>query len=258
MDKETRFVKILELLRLENGLPVHVLAQQLGVSHMTIRRDLEIMAAEGSVRRIYGGVILNESPPGEGGESAYSLHSAGTRHVSEKHGIGERAASLIRDEDTLIIDSGSTTEFLARHIPDNLRLTILCYALNIISEVARMGNVRSLFAGGRLHSNLLMFESPEGLSLIRRYRAKRAFISAAGVSADMGVTCRNGYERETKRAVLESSAQRILLADSSKFGAISSEYFADLNDFDIIISDGGVTEEQRATIVDAGIELILV
>lgn len=258
MDKEIRFVKILELLRLENGLPVHVLAKQLGVSHMTIRRDLEIMAAEGSVRRIYGGVILTEPPAGESPDPGYSLHTAGTRHVSEKRAIGERAAALIRDEDTLIIDSGSTTEFLARHVPDDLRLTILSYALNIISEVARMENVRSLFAGGRLHPNLLMFESPEGLALIRRYRAKRAFLSAAGVSADMGITCRNGYERETKRAVLESSAQRVLLADSSKFGAISSEYFADLDDFDVVISDEGVTEEQRTTITDAGIELILV
>jgi DeoR family deoxyribose operon repressor len=100
-----------------------------------------------------------------------------------------------------------------------------------------------------------MFESPEGLEMIRNFRATKAFISASGVSSQFGVTCMNSYERETKKVMIQSSRRKILLVDSSKFEVIRSDYFAELSDFDEIITDDGISSEYTGIIRDLGITL---
>ncbi len=243
MTKDERLDRIIDMLKRENGLPVQTIANQLDVSHMTVRRDLESLVERELVRLIHGGVLLNPDVFAVGKDASYSLIAAGSVNAQKKRKIGTKAASLINSDDTLIIDSGSTTEWIARFLPDSMPLTVLSYALNVVTETARRPNCRSLFAGGLLHENLLMFESPEGLALIRRFRATKAFVSAAGVSEEHGVTCANAYERETKRAVMESAAKRILVVDSTKFGVIRSEYFAELDEFDVVVTDSEVSKE---------------
>ena len=257
MKKQERLRRIKEMLQQENGLPIQTIARHLGVSHMTVRRDLELLVERNEVKLIHGGVILPPRSDQHNGYSPYSLNSAETVMTEEKRRIGILAAGLIEPQDTLIIDSGSTTEFLARNIPADMRLTIICYALNIISASASLGDCRQVFAGGTMHENTLMFESPEGLQLIKRHRATKAFVSAAGVHLDFGVTCLNAYERETKRTVIESSDQKILLADSSKFGLIRSDYFAELSHFDTVVTDTGVAPHFAEQMNELGIRLML-
>jgi DeoR family deoxyribose operon repressor len=103
-----------------------------------------------------------------------------------------------------------------------------------------------------------MLESPEGIEMIKRIRANKSFISAAGVSEKLGVTCATAYEKETKRAVIESSDKKILLVDSTKFGKIKISHFADLTDFDIIITDIGISKEFVNIIKNIGIKLYIV
>ncbi len=257
MKKSERIEKIISLLQRENGLPIQTISRHLDVSHMTVRRDLEQLVEDGLVKQIHGGVILARGNEPTNQQSPYSLNSAETVQVEEKQRIGEFAAGLIEPEDTLIIDSGSTTEFLANAVPEDLSLTIICYALNIISATARLKGCRHVFAGGTMHENTLMFESPEGMELIKRHRATRAFVSAAGVHPEFGVTCLNMYERETKRAVIEASDQKILLVDSSKFGLIRSDYFAELGDFDAVVTDRSVPEEYVRYMEQLGVRLYL-
>jgi DeoR family deoxyribose operon repressor len=256
MTRDERLNRIVDMLKRENGLPVQKIADQLGVSHMTVRRDLETLVDRELVRQIHGGVLLNPELFAVGKDATYSLIAAGSVNARQKRGIGAKAASLIEPDDTLIIDSGSTTEWIARFLPESMPLTVLSYALNVVTETARRSNCRSLFAGGVMHENLLMFESPEGLSLIRRFRATKAFVSAAGISLEHGVTCANGYERETKRAVMESAARRILVADSSKIGIIKPEYFADLSEFDTLVTDDGIDTATARSLRSAGVTII--
>jgi DeoR family deoxyribose operon repressor len=103
-----------------------------------------------------------------------------------------------------------------------------------------------------------MFESPEGIEVIKRIRANKAFISAAGVSKKLGVTCATSYEKETKQAVIESSDTKILLVDSSKFGKVKISHFTDLNNFDIIITDTGISKECEEVIKNIGVKLYIV
>lgn len=248
----------MDTLKTNNGAAIQDLASRLAVSHMTIRRDLESMAKQNIVKLIYGGVVLNPEQSSPGESQLYSLIDAENIHPEEKMEIGKKAASMLAYGDILIIDSGSTTEYAAKYLPDNMDLSILCYALNILLEIARKKTCKVLFAGGTFHENTLMFESPEGIALIKRMRARKAFVSAGGVDARLGVTCSNGYEGATKRAILNSSQEKILLVDSSKFGKISSDYFADLSEFTGVITDKGISDEYAGIIEDTGLDLTIV
>ena len=257
MNKNERLSRIFDMVKRENGVPIQVLAQQLDVSHMTIRRDLESLVEDNMVKLIHGGVILNPELKDDKNEYPYSLNVAGSLHAEEKRRIGALAASLVEEDDTLIIDSGSTTEYLAKNLPQDTQITVITYALNIITEIATLDNIRLVCPGGSFHTNLLMFESPEGRELIERHRATKAFVSAAGVHNEFGVTCSNAYERDTKRSAIDSAAKRVLIADSSKFGVIRSDYFADLDAFDVVVTDEGLDPAFKSSLEELGIEVLL-
>jgi DeoR family deoxyribose operon repressor len=158
----------------------------------------------------------------------------------------------------VILDSGSTTECLARALPLDSRATVMCFALNILIEVRRREGCRIVLGGGELHENSLMLESQESVHLIRRYRANRAFLSASGVSDRVGVTCANMYEVDTKKAAIASSLERVLLADSSKFGKIHPAHFAELADFGVIVTDSGISPDTAERVRSLGITLHVV
>jgi DeoR family deoxyribose operon repressor len=255
MTKDERLGFIVQTLRIEKGLSVQNLVEKLGVSHMTVRRDLAELVSGGQVQLFHGSVTLHPSIADEGSENLYSLITAGSKNPETKRRIGKLAASLVEAEDALIIDCGSTTKHLAKNLPENFPYTVLCYSLNIVSEVARRKNCRLIFSGGHFHENTLMFESPEGLEMIRNFRATKAFISASGASARFGVTCLNFYERETKKTIIKSSLSKILLLDSSKFEVVRSDRFAEFRDFDEIITDEGIPDETAEHIRGMGIAL---
>jgi len=255
MNKAQRLNAIVQTLQITRAASVHELSEQLKVSHMTVRRDLTTLVADEKVKIFHGSVILHPKSDPDGRESYYSLIAAGAEHPELKRRIGQLAASLIEPEDTLLIDVGSTTEYLAKYLPRDFSYTVLCFSLNVVSEAVRRGNCKTLFGGGAYHENTLMFEGRESLDMIRNFRATKAFISASGVTGQFGVTCMNSYERETKKAILQSSVRKILLVDSSKFGVIRSDYFAELSAFDEIVTDAGIPEEYATSITDQGTTL---
>lgn len=254
--KRERLEAIVRALQARGAASIAELAAQLGVSEMTVRRDLGVLAQGRLVRLVHAGAVLG--PEGQGGVPArYSLAEAGTRNVEQKLRIGALAASLLEDGDIVIVDSGTTTECLARSLPRDIHLTVVCFALNILVEVRRRENCRIVFAGGQLHENSLVFESPEGVELVSRYRATRCIISASGVSETLGVTCSNAHEVSLKRAAIASSRQRLLVADSSKFGRIQPAYFADLQEFEAVVTGRELPDEHRQAVEQLGLRVLL-
>ena len=256
MNKNERIKTIVSSLRNKNVVNIKELTRKLSVSEMTIRRDLNLLEKDNIIKIIPGGAILK--PHEEPKDDKYQIENAETRYTREKVKIGKKAASLIRANDTIIIDVGSTTEYIAKFIQDDLPVTILCYALNVLVDIYRKKGSHPIFAGGYFHENTLMFESTEGINLIQKTRADKSFISAAGFHESLGVTCPHHYEVETKRAVIKSSNVKVLTMDSSKFGKAKAAHFAEMMDFDIVITDSGLSETYRKIINEAGIELILV
>lgn len=261
--KNTRQYTILSVLQERNGIAVKELAEILAVSEMTIRRDLHDLEQQRAVQLFHGGVILDPEHQRpqiiiDKTNPRYQLTAEDIRNADRKKRIGERAAELVEENDIIIIDSGSTTIHLAESLPAYLPFTGIFWALNILDAIKKKGNCSMIFAGGYYHDNSMMFESPEGVALIGRNRANKGFFAAGGVSDKLGVTNSNPYAVDIKQASLASSLEKILLVDSSKFGDIKPAHYAELTDFDSVITDDGIPGEYAELIEKLGIDLIVV
>lgn len=254
--KALRANMILKILMNKNGATLKELANILGVSEMTVRRDIDTLCEKDLVTLINGVAIYNHIRASSVLNKEYHIDTERESHPEEKRRIGLKAASLLERDDIIIIDTGTTTEFLAKSIPSNLNLTVVCYNLNILMHIKDKTN-KIIMAGGHYHENTQMFQSPEGTSLIARTCVNKAFLSAAGVSSKMIVTCIDQYETNTKRAAIESAEKKILLMDSSKFDKICPVSFANLEEFDIIVTDSNISPEWIKFIKDLEIELHL-
>lgn len=260
--KYERMNDLIKLLKESHGASAKELAARFHVSEMTIRRDLNLLIEQNKVTNKYGAFFYNNDlscmEVSNNSDDFYALGNAVTSNIEKKKRIGNFAASLIQENDVLIIDTGSTTECLTRSLPSSLTATVLCYNRNILNRLIDKPNISIIFAGGYYHPNTEMFESMEGLSLIQHTRANKVFISAAGIHETLGVTCANNYEIATKQAIFQSGVEKILLIDSSKFSMVKSAYFAQIEDFDTIITDDGITKEWINLIRAKDIQLYVV
>lgn len=251
--KEERLEDFIDLLKEKNYLPIRDIASTLEVSEMTIRRDLKVLEDKQLIKNIDGVIIYD--PIETNIEKPYDLISEKDKQYSQKINIGKYAASLIKDGETIMIDTGTTTQHIVPYIDKDIKITALSHNYNILTELRKNPNIKILFAGGYYYPNTEMFASQQGVKFIEGIRANKAFISAAGIHEDLGLTCRNAYEVATKKAVINSSITKILVADSSKFGIIHSEYFEDLDIIDEIITDSNISEEWKKIIKDKKIKL---
>ncbi|MEI7884211.1 MAG: DeoR/GlpR family DNA-binding transcription regulator [Clostridia bacterium] len=256
--KIQRLNQLIEILKVRHYVSVKELASHLEVSEMTIRRDLEILKSKQIAENIAGISVYNSFQETSPTQSEYNLSSEHDKHFVQKNAIAQFAASLIKQGEIIILDTGSTTEKIVPFIPKNSNLTILCYNMNILTKLHRRTDIQIILAGGIYHANTQLFESPEGIEFIRGIRAQKLFLSAAGIHSSLGITCANQYEVPGKQAVLGSSMEHILVADSSKFGSVKCAFFCNLSDIDVIVTDDSLSQEWCDIILALGIELHLV
>jgi DeoR family deoxyribose operon repressor len=256
-----RLNTLISMLRSQGSMYVSDIAKRLDVSEMTVRRDLHELQGNNVLERHHGkALFLRDSPvfSYEDIENIYSLSSASQEMNGEKKRIAQYAVTMIKEGEVIIIDNGSTTDKIADYIPDDITLTVACYNLNIAAKLSRKEKVNILLAGGYYHQSDQMFESFEGLQFLRSLRAHKLFISASGVHESLGMTCAHSYEVRVKQTVLESALEKILVADSSKFGAIKTVFFSSIENLDMIITDNGISEEWIEVIRNRGIKLATV
>jgi DeoR family deoxyribose operon repressor len=249
--------RIVEILRERNGASIKELAAETGASEMTIRRDLERLRLDNIVSLVHGAAIYR-SNPASGQDRDYHLTLEKGINFAEKDRIGKAAAALVVPGDIIIIDVGTTTELMAKHLPQNAAVTVACFTMNALMNVYNKGPDTLIMGGGYYHANTQLFESAETINLIRRIRATKLFLSAAGVSRELGLTCANQYEVDVKQACIESSLQKILLADSKKFDQIRPAYFAPLDGMDMVITDSGIKGEWVEVMKQMGIQVQIV
>lgn len=255
--RSVRINRIIDTMRDENGATVKRLAQKLEVSEMTIRRDLELLRVNNVIFINHGVAYFNPNAEKTDVNSKYNIiHERGENDV-EKEAIGRAAAKLIEPGDTIILDSGTTTEQVARFIPLNYQITVLCYTLNVLEEVSKKTVNSLLFGGGVFHFNSQMFESEESIHLINRTRANKVFLSAGGVSDRFGLTCANLYEVQSKVAAIDSSVERILVVDFSKFEKVELAFFSKLDCINTVVTDNKAPEEWIKLLRDMGIRVIV-
>lgn len=259
--RDERLKNLISIIKNNNGASIKDLSQKLAVSEMTIRRDIKILENQNILEIYHGSVVYNpnlDNPTINKKEIEYSLNNNATLMEEEKNLIGKKAAEIIKEDDIVFIDTGTTTEKLSQNIGENISCTVLVFSSNNLIHLLYKNNINLVFAGGSFHRDSGMFESQDGLNLIKSMRASKAFLSAAGVHDELGLTCANSYEIEAKKSIIKNSLEVILLADSSKFGQVKSDYFCDLDQIDTIITDNGISDKWKKIIKDKEIKLIIV
>jgi DeoR family deoxyribose operon repressor len=239
-DRRAQRVNLLaEALTGAGALHLRDAAQLMGVSAMTVRRDIALAPGRFGY---FGGYIVARAP-----EAPYVMAQELGAHSAAKAAICARAAEMIEDDDTIFIDCGTTMPHLAKRIPPRLNVTVVCYALNIAAPLATSPNVRLIMLGGLYNPSSASFAVEDGLATLRRLGINKAFISAGGVHAQKGVSCSNFHEVAVKQAVLRMALERCLVVDGSKLGKMKPAPFAELNAFDTLLT----TESDQARDVQA-------
>jgi DeoR family deoxyribose operon repressor len=202
------------------------------VSEMTIRRD--IASCNGRLAVLGGHVIAVAEA-----EHPYALDQEQDSHLADKMAACGHALALIEPDDTIFIDSGTTTCHLASRLPPDRNLTVVCFAMNVAAILARMPTIRWILTGGLYQNATASFSGPHGPAMLKDIRINKAFVSAGGVHPKLGVSCANFSEVGMKRAVIDNAAESYLVIDGSKLNKVKPAYFARCSDFAAIISERG-------------------
>lgn len=251
-----RIEGLLTLLRWRGSASVDELADHFRVSNVTIRRDLAYLARKHELRVFRGGAVFagdRQSEEEEG--SGYRLRDAERRNAAEKRRIASYAVGLIAPGDVVFIDAGTTTEHLVSQLPPDVPVTIVCYSANVLCPIIAQAKHKVISLGGVYHRSSAVFESKEAQALLERTRITKAFFSANGVEAQLGVTCSNAFEVPIKQVAIRSSLERYLLVDSSKFQKVQSDYFARAGDFTMIITNQPISPGIRDSFAEQGVEI---
>ncbi|NLI26736.1 MAG: DNA-binding transcriptional repressor DeoR [Acetobacter sp.] len=242
--RAARLHKIRQALIDRETVHLRTMAGELGVSEMTLRRDLADAADD---LMLLGGYITSrhETP-------TYYVPDQSGQQMPEKHKIARIAAGFVQAGDTVFFDCGTTTPMVADAIPDDLPFTAICNSLNVLMTLQKKQECSVILCGGRLHRRNLVFENGRASDVLNGLRISRAFLSAAGIDIQCGITCFRPEEVHVKQQVIAQSKHRFLLADHTKFDVVRPAHFADLNDFQVIISDQEPSAQYREMVEMGG------
>lgn len=232
MNKDDRQKRILELLNVERELNVTVLARELDVSEMTIRKDLNHLSNVGLLLRTYGGAVAQQFSGLE-----MSLLEKQNEHLEEKSLIGKLVASLIDNNESIMLDSGITTQQVAKNLLNHQNLTVITNGLNILNTLSGHSNITLYTVGGSISANSYTIMGPHAETDFQQYYAKTSIISVDSVDIERGLTSRNQLEANISRLLVNHSERKILACDFSKISHISLIPVCPLSAINIIVTD---------------------
>jgi DeoR/GlpR family transcriptional regulator of sugar metabolism len=250
-----RQARILEEVKRAGGVRVTELAQLLGVSDMTVRRDLETLAKQGLIAKVHGGATTVEL--GSTDEPGFEAKSV--REPAEKGAIAARAAALIQPGTAVALTAGTTTWTLARHLRDIPHLTVVTNSVNIAEVLYKhdRSDLTIVLTGGvRTPSDALV--GGVAVSTIRSLHFDLVMMGVHGIDARAGLTTPNLTEAETNRAFAEAARRLVVLADHTKWGVIGLSQIAPIDAVDTLVTDDLISSEGRAVLADRVGELIVV
>ncbi|HET7030472.1 MAG TPA: DeoR/GlpR family DNA-binding transcription regulator [Candidatus Limnocylindrales bacterium] len=246
---------ILERVRDTGAVRVAELARDLGVSDMTVRRDLEILHEHGLLEKVHGGATalsgLASFEPGFVAKS--SLQQA------EKSAIAAAAAERVEPGMAIGLSAGTTTHVLAARVAEVPGVTIVTNSVRVADVLNRMGrrDQTVILTGGiRTPSEALV--GSFAVSQLRTVHLDQVFMGVHGMDAKAGFTCPNLLEAETDRALIDAGRRLVVLADHTKWGVVGIASIGDLRRADVLISDHDLAPDARTVLAEAVGELVLV
>jgi DeoR/GlpR family transcriptional regulator of sugar metabolism len=254
MFRDQRRERILEILQENGTCMVNDLSKLFSVSEPTIRMDLKWLEQKGKLNRQHGGAYattLTKAQP----NSLPELAPRG--HEEQKKHIGEKASEFVMNNDSLILDSGSTVTELAKAIRNKKNLNIITNAINIALLLGTEPTNSILLIGGELKLPTLSLTGNKGLGLLEGLHADKLFLATGGISLNEGLTYPGFSDLDIKRAMIQKANTVYVLADSSKIGNVKFSSLGKDIRIDYLITDNGITEGQKEAFTAAGIKVIV-
>ena len=250
---EERRRRICELLREEGRVTVEALAARFGTSQVTIRADLSTLESVGALTRTHGGAL---SVP----DVDQPLNVKQLQHRAEKQRIAAAAAALIRDGETIILDSGTTTAEIARHIRtlELKSINVVTNALNIAALLIDVPSVRLIMPGGILRRESNSLSGPIAETALAALQANRLYLGADGVDPQIGVMTPHLAEAELNAKMIAISREVVVVADSSKFARRNISLIARVEQLHMLITDHAAPAEAVEQLRQRGVEVRLV
>jgi DeoR/GlpR family transcriptional regulator of sugar metabolism len=227
-----RQIQILELIIRKQRVSVADIVEQFSVSEATARRDLEALDAEGKIRRVHGGAIVL---PQSSSESPMLQRQ--TEQSDEKLRIGQAAAALVKDGETIFLGSGTTVIEVARALRPRRKLTIITNSLPVVNVFSGDENCTVICLGGILRQTELSFIGHITEHSLTEVRADKVFIGSRAISIEHGLTHEYLHETMTDRAILRAGREVIVVADHTKFGVSATVLLAPLEQIQTIVTD---------------------
>jgi DeoR family transcriptional regulator of aga operon len=250
---EERRQHILVLLQKNGRVLVDELSSSLGLSRITIRKDLDYLESKNLLQRTHGGAL----PVSQSALADPPVQEKKNLHHEEKIRIAKAAAGMVSEGQCIILDSGSTTTEIARALEGFGRLTIITNALNIAAELAQ-SNVEVILVGGSVRKNSLSAVGPLAEDMLEQMHADIAFLGVDGFDLQSGLTTPNVLEARVNRAMIRSAQRVVAVYDSSKFNRRSLALIVPVNQIHAVITDDNLPQHGIDAMREAGIEVVLV
>ena len=249
-----RRMKILKKLSVNDQVFVNELSKEFGVSEVTIRNDLEQLESKHLLIRARGGAMSTNQVVSHD----LQLGEKHKRHMPEKTRIGKAAAKLIKDSDTVIIDSGTTTLEIVKNLATGLNnVTIISNALNIANQLVSSPNINVIIPGGVLRKNSLSLIGPLAEKSFKNFYVDKVFLGVDGFNTLHGISTPNIEEASLNQIMIDVAREVIVVADSSKFLRKSLAFICKLDRIDCVITDSGISDEDKKRLQDAGVKIII-
>jgi len=243
---------ILEMLHEDGNVKVVNLSKIFKVSEVTIRQDLEKLEADGVVIREHGGAYLKTIS-----SQVRSFTLSHLENMEQKQLIAKKAAEFVRNGDTIILDSGTTTTELARQLLGRKDLTVITNALNIALMLGSEPSISVIMTGGEFKAPTLSLTGEKAAAFFSNLHVDKLFLATAGISLKAGLTYPSISDLVVKKAMIDAAEEVYLLADSSKIGKSSLASLGALSLVDFLITDIGIKEKDKLVFKENDIEFII-
>lgn len=240
--------RILRALRSDGPAAVRTLADRIGASEATIRRDLGRLADEGRLTRVYGGAVAAD-------DADEPFADVSDVRANDKDAVADTCAAMVEDGDTVVLDIGTTTYRIAKRLHGR-RVTVMTTNLAVFEELQHDPGVELIMLGGvvrRSYRSLVGFLAEEAL---KQVRADRVFLGTSGVRTDGSVTDTTVVEVPVKRGMIAAADQVVLAADAGKFPGTGKALVCGPGDLDVVVTNPAADEQTITRLADAGVEVV--
>ena len=256
--QQVRLTSILTALQKSGCVSVDDLSDELQVSHVTVRRDLDTLESQGLLRRTHGGAVSIEPLFYEPFRNDRSFQAQVEKFADEKRRIGRAAATLIKKGDIIALTPGTTTTEVVRGLPLNHDITVVTSTVNVAMELCKRKDLDVYVTGGHLHGDWFSLVGPTAAQRLSRVMIHIVFIGANGIDVKAGVSCYDPEEAQLNATMVKHARKKVVVVDHSKFGIVAGWRICSTEEIDVLVTDSGATEEMVAPFEQADLEVIRV